>query len=115
MEALYTHYLKEIDQRGLAYLHVMRPFANTMESDVIALAKSVYSGKVIAAGGYDGKSAAMEVQSGRADAVAFGQLYIANPDLAERFRKGARLNKANPDTFYTPGTAGYTDYPAITS
>ena len=115
MEALYTHYLKEIDQRGLAYVHVMRPFANTMESDVIALAKSVYSGKVIAAGGYDGKSAAMEVQSGRADAVAFGQLYIANPDLAERFRKGARLNKANPDTFYTPGTAGYTDYPAITS
>ncbi len=115
MEALYAHYLKEIEQRGLAYLHVMRPFANTAESDVVALAKSAYAGKMIVAGGYDGVSSAKEIEDQRADAVAFGQLYIANPDLVERFRQGAPLNEPVQDTFYTPGPAGYTDYPALAS
>jgi N-ethylmaleimide reductase len=115
MEALYAHYLKEIEQRGLAYLHVMRPFANTAEGDVVALAKSAYTGKMIVAGGYDGVSGAKEIEDERAEAVAFGQLYIANPDLVERFRQGAPLNEPVQDTFYTPGPAGYTDYPALAS
>ena len=51
----------------------------------------------------------------RADGVAFGQLYIANPDLVERFRRGAPLNEPDQATFYTPGLAGYTDYPALAS
>ena len=50
---------------------------------------------------------------GVADAIAFGRLYLANPDLVERFRRDAPLNTPNPKTFYAPGPAGYTDYPAL--
>ncbi len=51
--------------------------------------------------------------SGHADAVAFGKLFIANPDLPRRFREDASLNAPRPDLFYAPGAEGYTDYPAL--
>ena len=54
------------------------------------------------------------MRSGEADAIAFGRPFLANPDLPERFAKRAALNAPNPKTFYTPGAAGYTDYPALT-
>jgi N-ethylmaleimide reductase len=47
------------------------------------------------------------------DAVAFGRAFIANPDLPQRIAMGASLNEANPETYYTPGAVGYTDYPAL--
>jgi N-ethylmaleimide reductase len=53
------------------------------------------------------------VDAGRADAVAFGRLFLANPDLVQRLQRGAPLNAPNPQTFYTPGPVGYTDYPAL--
>ena len=53
------------------------------------------------------------IESGRADAVAFGRMFIANPDLVERLKVNAVLNEAHPQTFYTPGPVGYTDYPAL--
>ena len=52
-------------------------------------------------------------QLGEADAVAWGKLFIANPDLVERFRTGAALNTPNSETFYAPGAQGYTDYPSL--
>jgi N-ethylmaleimide reductase len=53
------------------------------------------------------------VASGHADAVAFGRQFIANPDLPERFRKGATLNRYDRATFYGGDVRGYTDYPAL--
>jgi N-ethylmaleimide reductase len=53
------------------------------------------------------------VEKGDADLVAFGTLFIANPDLVERFRQDAPLNKPDPDTFYGGDAAGYTDYPKL--
>jgi N-ethylmaleimide reductase len=53
------------------------------------------------------------VESGRADAVAFGRAYIANPDLVQRLKLNAPLNTPNPQTFYVPGEAGYIDYPTL--
>ena len=50
---------------------------------------------------------------GAADAVAFGRLFIANPDLPERFRRGAPLNRYDRSTFYGGDARGYTDYPAL--
>ena len=47
------------------------------------------------------------------DAIAFGKLFISNPDLPRRFREGTALNEWNGATFYAPGAAGYTDYPAL--
>jgi 2,4-dienoyl-CoA reductase-like NADH-dependent reductase (Old Yellow Enzyme family) len=53
------------------------------------------------------------LESGDADAIAYGQLYIANPDLVLRFAKDAPLNKPQPETFYADGPKGYTDYPFL--
>ncbi|MNL88116.1 N-ethylmaleimide reductase [compost metagenome] len=52
---------------------------------------------------------------GSADIVAFGKLYIANPDLVERLRKKAPLNAWDQSTFYGGGEKGYTDYPTLQS
>ena len=53
------------------------------------------------------------IAAGEADAVAFGQQFIANPDLPERFATGSPLNPPDPGTYYAPGEKGYTDYPAL--
>jgi 2,4-dienoyl-CoA reductase-like NADH-dependent reductase (Old Yellow Enzyme family) len=53
------------------------------------------------------------IAAGEADAVAFGKLFLANPDLPRRFARSAELNAWNADTFYSEGAAGYTDYPAL--
>lgn len=109
-KALYDHYITELSSRGLAYLHVMRPFANQIETDFVGFARSRYKGKLIACGGYDRNSASELIAGNGADAVAFGQLFIANPDLPLRFRVDAPLGEPQRDTFYSPGPAGYTDY-----
>ena len=111
IDELYRHYLGRLNAFNLAYLHVMRPSANTFEKDPVDMARSVFKGPIIAAGGYDGQSAADLIASGGADAVAFGRAFIANPDLVDRIAKGAALNRPNEETFYTPGKEGYTDYP----
>jgi len=110
--ALYTHYIARLDRLGLAYLHVSRPGAK-IDLDTVALARRHFGGPIIACGGYDAASAAELVHDGGANAVAFGQAYLANPDLAERLKGGFKLNKPDTATFYTPGEKGYTDYPAL--
>jgi len=65
------------------------------------------------AGGYDGASAERAITDGRADIVAFGRPFIANPDLPRRLQTSAALNAANPATFFGGTTVGYTDYPAL--
>jgi len=63
--------------------------------------------------GFDQASAEAVLEAGEADAVAFGKLFIANPDLPKRFKLNAPLNAWNMQTFYTEGAEGYTDYPAL--
>jgi N-ethylmaleimide reductase len=112
---LYAAYIAALDKMGLAYLHVMRPFMNEVAVDPVTMARKIYNGPIIAAGGYTGESAAALVKAGGADAVAFGKAYIANPDLARRIMTGAALAEPDQATFYTPGEKGYTDYPALAS
>lgn len=113
METLYPAYFKALDGFGLAYLHVMRAFANTVETDVVAMARRAFSGRLIACGGYTGDTGAALISSNGADAVAFGTAFIANPDLVARIKAGAPLNTPHQATFYTPGPKGYVDYPAM--
>lgn len=75
--------------------------------------KEQFGGVYIANEKFTRESAEEAIARGDCDAVAFGKLYIANPDLAERFRAGQSLNQPNPATFYAHGTEGYTDYPAL--
>jgi N-ethylmaleimide reductase len=75
----------------------------------------VFTGILIANGGYTLEKANELLGSGVADAIAFGTAFLANPDLVERFQKGAKLNVPDMATFYTAGPEGYTDYPFMSS
>jgi len=68
---------------------------------------------LILSGGYDRDRAEGELVEGRADLVAFGRPFIANPDLVHRLETGAELAQPDFSTFYTPGEKGYTDYPTL--
>ena len=96
--------------RGLAFLHVDE---SPREGFDWASFRRRYTGTYIANGGYDRERAAAALETGHADLVSFGALYLANPDLAERFRIGARLNRPERSTFYGGGERGYTDYPSL--
>lgn len=120
--ALFDHLTAELGRRGLAYLHVVEPRAdqnsdsNALDPDAPDAAsrfKRRFGGPLIAAGGFTRESAARAIESGDVDAVAFGRLFIANPDLPERFRLGAPLNRYDRSAFYGGDARGYTDYPAL--
>jgi N-ethylmaleimide reductase len=99
---------------GLAYLHMMRgDFEQVQHGDIMSPVRQHYKGVLIANMGYNGAEANAAIASGAVDAVAFGVPFLANPDLPARLRVGAPLNAPRPETFYTPGPEGYTDYPAL--
>jgi N-ethylmaleimide reductase len=111
----FEYIVNRLNDYDLAYLHLSRPFQKQDESwfiaDVIGHFRKIYRGTLVANGNYDPKSAAEEIASGRADAVAFGRPFIGNPDLVARIENGWELSPPDPKTFYTPGPEGYTDYP----
>lgn len=76
--------------------------------------KKAFGGVYIANESFTKESAEKVILSGEADAVAFGKLFLANPDLPRRFKDGSELNSPDPSTFYADGSKGYTDYPALT-
>jgi N-ethylmaleimide reductase len=120
--ALYDHVGQVLGQRGLAYLHVVEPRADQSSDtnaidhtapDAASRLRAAFGGKVISAGGYVRDTAAAAIAEHRADAIAFGRLFIANPDLPERLRRDAPLNRYDRSTFYGGDAKGYTDYPAL--
>jgi N-ethylmaleimide reductase len=70
-----------------------------------------FAGSFILSGGFDKQLAEAALAENRADLIAFGRPFLANPDLTERMQRGSALNQPDPATFYTPGPKGYTDYP----
>jgi len=82
-----------------------------MISQVAKHFRKHYSGTLITAGNYTPESGRIALESGFADLVAFGRLFIANPDLPGRIAANAPLNTPDIDTFYTRGPEGYVDYP----
>jgi N-ethylmaleimide reductase len=117
-EAIFVYLLGQLNRFGLAYLHIV----DALESDIkhganvidLENLRKAYNGILIVCGGYEQARAEKVIAQGMADAVAFGQLYIANPDLVERFKLNAPLNEPDPVTFYGGDEKGYTDYPALT-
>ncbi len=98
----------------LAYLHVLEGDMLSNERQLnYAELKQKFGGLYMANNGYTRARAEQALAQGDADLVAFGRLFIANPDLPERFARGAKLNEPNPETFYGGNEAGYTDYPAL--
>jgi N-ethylmaleimide reductase len=112
--AQFTYVARELDRRGIAYLHLIEPDATPAEHKLGREIRSLFKGPLILADGFNRDSASRAIEEGRADFVAFGKLYIANPDLVERFRlPDAPLNTPDEATFHTGGDQGYTDYPSL--
>ncbi len=116
-EALFGHLVQQLNNFDLAYLHVTEigkesPGIAGPAFDLLKL-RDIYRGLYMTNGGYDRERANAALAAGAADLIAFGVLYIANPDLPERFAQNAPLNTPDPATFYGGDAAGYTDYPAM--
>ncbi len=108
--ATFGYVAAELGRRGLGFLCAREYFgADRLGPDL----KKAFGGVYIANERYTQEQAERVIQDGEADAVAFGQLFIANPDLPLRFARKAPLNPPDPSTFYAPGPHGYTDYPAL--
>lgn len=112
---LYSYVLSQLSELEIAYVSLIEARSGKgMEIDTpqaVDQLRPFWRGTLILAGGFTGESAEDAIQSGRADAVAFGRQFIANPDLPLRLRLGAPLNPYNRATFYGGGAAGYVDYP----
>jgi len=109
-EELYDYIVKKLNDRGLAYLHIGTFDQNRDWHPVL---RPIYKGVYFAGVGFTKDRAEKVLADGGADAIVFGKLFLANPDLPERLRLNAPLNTADESTFYTPGEKGYTDYPFL--
>ncbi|MFQ6022567.1 MAG: alkene reductase [Acidiferrobacterales bacterium] len=116
-ERTFSHVAAELNGFSLAYLHVVEPEpgAPAEHGQVFDVRKlrDIFRGLYIANGGYDFERGNSRITNGDADLIAFGRLFLANPDLPERLAKNAPLNIPDPETFYGGGENGYTDYPFL--
>jgi N-ethylmaleimide reductase len=118
VDAQYIALCRELAPLGLLYLHIADHSAMgapPVPEQLKLQLRDRFDGPYILAGGFDRATAAAALAEHRADLIAFGRPFLANPDLVERLRAGVELNAPDRSTFYTPGAKGYTDYPALGS
>jgi len=108
--ATFGYATRELDRFGLAYLHVVEPIGSP-EPWVAPQLREAFRGPFILNGGFNRETANAALAQGKADLISFGSLYLANPDLPERFAEGTPLNNPDQATFYGGDHRGYTDYP----
>ncbi|CAK4084610.1 unnamed protein product [Aphanomyces euteiches] len=110
-----SEHLAKIAQRfDLAYAHILRrDYSNVLTGDVEPIFRRHFKNVVISNMGYTRDDANAAIEEGRVDAVSFGSLFVANPDLPERFKEGAELNMPDYSKYFASGPEGYTDYPAL--
>ncbi|MBT9540251.1 alkene reductase [Thiobacillus sp.] len=108
--ATFSYVARELGKRKIAFVCAREHMG---EGRIGHELKIAFGGVFIANEGFTRESAQQVITAGEADAVAFGKLFIANPDLPERFRTDAALNTPQSETFYAKGPKGYTDYPAL--
>lgn len=100
----------ELAKRGIGYIHLA---GGSVSGDLLKDTRAIFPGTIIINGGYDAARAEADLAAGLVDLVSFGRPFIANPDLPERLRTGAPIADLDAATLYTPGAAGYTDYPRL--
>lgn len=111
-------FARRLNDLGIAYIEVVEDsfqgnHANGRPEEVIDAIQAGFKGTYIANGAYTAEEARKRIGSGRCDLVTFGRPFIANPDLPERFRQHAELNRWDDSTFYGGDERGYTDYPTL--
>lgn len=116
IEADYTYLAQQLNRLELVYIHLVDHSAMgapVVPASVKTAFHTQYHGALILSGGYDAEHAEADLVTGRADLIAVGRPFLANPDLPARWQRQAPLNVPDADTFYTPGEKGYTNYPFI--
>ncbi len=117
---LYKYAIEQLNPLGLAYLHFIEPRSSGAGRaevnwqgvpSAMVLYRPIWKGVLITAGGFTGETAEAAIAEGHADAIAFGRIFISNPDLPNRLRHGYPLTPYNRKTFYGGDVEGYTDYP----
>ena len=116
MEADYGYLARKLNELGIVYVHLVDHSsmgAPAVPQSIKDTFRREFKRTLILSGGYDAARAEADLAAGKADLIAFGKPFLANPDLVERFKSGAALNPFDMSTFYTPGPKGYTDYPVL--
>ncbi|KAJ6360603.1 hypothetical protein OIU77_004592 [Salix suchowensis] len=115
-EALGLYMVKSLNKYSIAYCHMVEPrmkigVENTKFSESLLPMRKAFNNTFMVVGGYDREDGNKAIEENRGDLVAYGRLFLANPDLSRRFELDAPLNKYNRETFYTHDpVVGYTDY-----
>ena len=115
IDATYDYLSKELNQLGIAYIHVVDHSAMGAPAVPLAIKQTIrtnFNNTIILCGGYDKEKGEADLQSGLADLIAMGKPFIVNPDLVERMKNDWDISAdLKADLLYTPGEVGYTDYP----
>ena len=117
-ETLFGAVARALSAFKLAFLELREPgpegtFSKGTRPPVAPTIKAAFGGPLVLNADYDRVSGQRALDEGRADAIAFGRTFLANPDLPARFRAGAALNKDEVKTWYSQGPEGYVDYPRM--
>jgi N-ethylmaleimide reductase len=119
---LFTFVIQALDKHSISYLHLIEAKGSEMgltdelhegAANNLALFRGVFRGPLLSAAAYTPESAAQAIENNHADAIAFGRLFIANPDLVRRIKECQPLNAYDRSTFYGGGEHGYTDYKTL--
>ncbi len=116
----FTYFAGELKKTGLGYLHLIEPLGGRMGyappgERLGPELREIFGRTFMLNGGYDLRSGDEAIARGAADLISFGEPFLANPDLPERLKHNAPLNKSDVATYYVGGAKGYTDYPALAS
>jgi len=116
-EATFSYVLEQLNPLGLAYVHLLEPSESDLRHGGVSVPTTYFRPMVqcnlMVNWDYDQEKGNAAIASGHAELVSYGKLFIANPDLPERFQLNATLNEPNPATFYGGGAEGYIDYPSL--
>jgi len=108
----FSYMAEQLNKLGIVYLHVVDPVADG-DKRLSPLLRKKFDRTYIVCGGFGADSGNAAIRNGEADLVAFGQPFLANPDLPKRYQINAPLNAPNRDTFYAGDEKGFADYPAL--
>ena len=114
----FEYTITKLNDYNLAYVHLSEPFTDVSDipfavTNIAKHFRPLYNGTLMINSNFDQDSGNKVIEDSDADLVAFGKLYVSNPDLVERFAENAPVADWNKDTFYTPGKEGYIDYPTL--
>jgi N-ethylmaleimide reductase len=113
----FSYFAEELSRLNLGYLHMIEGVSGPMyvepEARFASIIRRIFKGTLILNGGYNAEKGNAAIQKSEADMISYGSLFLANPDLPERFRKNAPLNTPDIKTFYAGEEKGYIDYPIL--